>query len=366
VLKGATSVLLKNIAPGARVTLLVDGEQRIGVDSIEAEISLPTGTPPRIEVVLPVGLPALQPGNTLSAVQTLCGKFGPAGPGQGGGITVVAPVPAPSSGTPGVPPGAMGLGSNNNYIMFTPTASGGCQNLLNVSVTIAVQQEIAWKRTLSVGTCTPAFPIPGFSFQLNCYSPQGSSIAWQQFVVALFGPNKVTANPANELTCGVVSFPPNSGTPTFHSDPPFPVLVGSLSNVILPKNYQIKITLQNDTMSDNVTQATFAVIDELGNPLGMSPFVVPIPPAFQAPIIALEANLVGPLCGQTAELSSGAGTFTYSASSALTVSNQEPTCSAEFPFPEFGFTGETANTSYGVLPANPGTPFTQSFNVSGA
>jgi hypothetical protein len=364
VLAGAKTVFVKNVVPGAQVTLLVDGEPRIGVDSIQAEVSRPAGTPPLIEVALPAGLPVLAKDNNLTAVQALCGKIGIASPGQGGGVTVVAPVQAPSAG-PGVPGGA--LGSNNNYIMFSPNGSGGCDNLLDVSVTITVQKEIAWKSTSTVGTtCTPPDPIPGFSFQLNCYSPQGSSAGYQQFVVALFGPNPVIKNTTNEFTCGALIFPPDSGHPSWPSSPSFPVLAGSLPGVNIPENYQIKITLQTDTTTGNVTQATFAVLDSLGNPLGMSPYSIPIAAAFQAPIIAIELNLVGPLCTQAATLSSGAGYFTYSAKSALTVSNQQPTCSAEFPYPNFGFTDETANTTYGVLPAHPGNPFTQSFTVTGA
>jgi len=359
VLAGSKSVLLNKIVPGAQVTLLVDGEPRIGVDSIEAQVTPPAGSPPQIEVALPVGLPALVAGNTLTAVQALCGKFGIASPGQGEGVTVVAPVPAPSAGA-GVPGGA--LGSNNNYIMFSPTGSGGCENLLDVSVKIFVTQDIAWK-TSSGGTC--GAPIPGFSFQLNCYSPKGYPlIGWQQFVLALFGPNSQVMNTSNQFTCGVNGWPPQGLPITYHSVPPWPVLVPSFPGVTIPKNYQIEITLTTDKTSGKVTQATFVVIDNLGKTMGS--FTQPVPAAYQAPIIAIELNLVGPLCGQSAVLASGAGSFTYSAKSALTVSNQEPTCAESIAFPTFSFTQEAANTSYGVLPANPGNPFTQSFTVSGA
>lgn len=357
VLAGAKSVLVKNVVPGAQVTLLVDGKPRIGVDSITAEAGAPAGSPPLIEVALAVGLPALVKGETLTAVQSLCGKIGAASPGQGGGVTVVAPVPAPSAG-PGVPGGA--LGSNNNYIMYRPNGKGGCENLLDVSATIVVTEEIAWKKS-SGGSGSP---IPGFSFQLDCYSPvTSSSTGWQQFVLALFGPNPEVGNTANEYTCGVNSWYPSGGI-AWSSAPPFPVLIPSLPHLTIPVGYQIKITLKTDTTTGNVTQGTFEVIDNSGTTLASFP--QPIPAANQAPIIAIELNLVGPLRGQTAVLSSGAGTFEYSAKSALTVSNQEPTCSADIPFPSFSFTQEQANTSYGVLPAHPGNPFKQSFAVSGA
>ena len=45
-----------------------------------------------------------------------------------------------------------------------------------------------------------------------------------------------------------------------------------------------------------------------------------------APIVAFELNFVGPANGDSAILSSGAGTITYSASTPLTVLNLEPTC----------------------------------------
>jgi hypothetical protein len=54
-------------------------------------------------------------------------------------------------------------------------------------------------------------------------------------------------------------------------------------------------------------------------------------------------------------LSSGAGTITYTASNALTALPAVPSWAIGLP------TGETANSLYGVLPANPSKTFTQSF-----
>ena len=78
-----------------------------------------------------------------------------------------------------------------------------------------------------------------------------------------------------------------------------------------------------------------------------------------APIIAFELNLVGPDGGESAVLSSGAGTITYEAASALTVLNQEPPC-AQSGY----YTGENANSFYSPLPAVASTTFTQTFDVS--
>ena len=78
-----------------------------------------------------------------------------------------------------------------------------------------------------------------------------------------------------------------------------------------------------------------------------------------APIIAFELNLVGPVNGESAVLSSGAGTITYAASSLLTVLNAEPSCA------ESGYvTAETANTTYGTLSSVSSHVFTQTFDVT--
>ena len=80
-----------------------------------------------------------------------------------------------------------------------------------------------------------------------------------------------------------------------------------------------------------------------------------------APIVAFELNFVGPINGESAVLSSGAGTITYTASSLLTVLNQEPACT------ESGYiTAETANSFYSELLPTSSNTFTQSFNVSAA
>jgi hypothetical protein len=78
-----------------------------------------------------------------------------------------------------------------------------------------------------------------------------------------------------------------------------------------------------------------------------------------APITAFELNIVGPESGESSVLSSGAGTITYSATSALTVLNVEPACT------ESDYTtGETANTIYGPMDPGPSTILMQSFYVS--
>jgi hypothetical protein len=79
-----------------------------------------------------------------------------------------------------------------------------------------------------------------------------------------------------------------------------------------------------------------------------------------APIVAFELDLVGPVNGESAQLSSGAGTIVYAASSALTALTTVPSC-VEAPYT---ITAETANSFYGALPSTSSNTLTQSFSVS--
>ena len=350
VLAGAKSVRVNKVVPGAQVTLLVNGEPRSLVDSIAAEVGAPAGVPPLIEVEVPAGSPPLVAGDILVPVQTLCGEIGIPAAGQGGGVTVVAPVPNPPRG----------LGGSTNYIMFIPTGSGGCQNLLGVSVTIDITQDLVWKSTSlpPPGACKGVTSsTPGFGFQLNCYSPKPPSVyetGWQQYVVSLQG---------TQLVGAINNWPPSGGPAIVTPTGAYQFNLGSaLSSVAIPAGYRIKIILQNDK-AGNVTGAQFVVTDNLGNTVANQTVTIlsisGITAAALAPIIAFELNLVGPICAEAAVLSSGAGVITYSASSALTVANVEPACAESSDF-----TAETANCSYGILPANPGNPFTQSLTVT--
>ena len=359
VLTSATSVLAKDVVPGAQVTLFVNHHARSApVDSIEAEAGPPTGAPPLIETRLPVGVPALVVGDVLTAGQALCGLNKV--PSDQGGVKVQAPVPPPSPG-PGEPRG--GLGSNNNYFMYQPTASG-CANLINVSVKIQVTEEIVWESTGAAPPGCPAAPptgTPGLSFQLNCYSPTPSSSsnpnypAWQQYIINLWGTQLLGAINTWHTFSSVVIFP--GGEYTTPLGPNVPT-TGNLPVGIY------EITLGNDS-SGNVTSVTWTV-----NGVSYTPSPPTIPALLVAnglsgsdvaPIIAFTLNLVGPVNGESAVLTSGAGTITYSASSPLSVTNEEPaTCIADIT----GFTCERATSSYGELPANPGNPFSQTFAVS--
>jgi Ricin-type beta-trefoil lectin domain-like len=238
-----------------------------------------------------------------------------------GGVfpSVVKAVAAPSQG----------LGSNHNYLLYNY-----CDPLLNISVTIDVTHDVVWESSAGGS-------VQGLSFQLNCYAPAGYSTGgWQQYVVELKG---------TELVAGINTY--NGNTLSSGS---FPYSLTPVPSVAIPKGYKIKITLTNDG-SGNVSSVTFVVIDSAGKTLASYTET----PVVQTPIVAFDLNLVGPEAAESVVLSAGAGTITYSASSSLTPQTKRPGCAVSHDI-----TGEKANSVYGVLPASPGKPLTQSFTVS--
>ena len=86
---------------------------------------------------------------------------------------------------PTVPPPPFGLGSSSNYYLYT-----NCNPIMDLSVTINVTEDIVCQSTSpSTPPCTPkgVTPDKGFGFQLNANSPSGETIAFQQYVIALWG-----------------------------------------------------------------------------------------------------------------------------------------------------------------------------------
>ena len=232
-----------------------------------------------------------------------------------------------------VPPPPSGLGSNSNYILYS-----NCRSMLGVSISICVTEDIVSNI--------------GFGFQLNAYSPKNKTSAWQQYVIAVLN--------AAELTGGVDNWPVSGNNIINHSFSLCPL--GGANTV--PAGHRLTISLHNDA-NGNITGATYVVIDSAGiTQASVTTQLLSIPGVTEAdlaPIVAFELNLVGPDNGQSATLSSGAGTITYSASTQrpLTVINQEPSSCTESGY----ITGETANSVYGAMPADPSSSLTQSFRV---
>jgi hypothetical protein len=295
-------------------------------------------------------------------------------PGDGGiyyGTMIGPQVAAPGGG----------LTDASNYWIYS-----NCNPITGLTVTIEVTQAIVYEST-SRGTSK------GFSFQLNAFSKVASNIipGWQQFIY-----NINTANsPATDFNGQFETWPgqttiidgkPTStinGIPTDGSD-----LINLVADVHtlqttgvngIPAGYTIAISLGTDSGS-NVNSATFSVTAPNLNggqpytdtitPINPNPPPInqldsslpaalqgPITEADLAPILAFQLVLVGP-DGCAVNLSSGAGTITYTASSPLTALNSPPSCINNVT------TGESANSSYGTLPQGTSGSFVQTFQVS--
>jgi hypothetical protein len=241
-----------------------------------------------------------------------------------------APVPGP------------GLGGHSNYIV-----DDHCRNLLGVSVTIEITQDMALK---SNSAPLPGLPqAQGFGFQLNAYSPSSSPCATQQIIMQVWGNQLVGQinnwTPANTaLTNQIVTVAPLE-TPNF-----------------LPKKYKLTTSLLYGS-GGIITGAQFDVTDNHGNVLPAVQLQISgEAPQDLAPIVAFELDIVGPGSAESAVLSSGGGTISYHASSPLTVLAALPTrCVATTLF-----TAEKANTVYGALTVYPANPLVQSFSVAPA
>jgi hypothetical protein len=76
--------------------------------------------------------------------------------------------------------------------------------------------------------------------------------------------------------------------------------------------------------------------------------------------VAFEVDIVGPGGGTGTIFSSGAGTITYAATTALTGLAAPPAPCCEWA----GGTGEYSNSIYGPLPSPASTTFTQTFSLT--
>jgi hypothetical protein len=252
-----------------------------------------------------------------------------------------------------------GLGSNTNYILY-----GDCQPLMELGVFINITQDMVCQSVAPPTECKPGGTSQfGFSFQLNCYSAKGYKCAYQQYVMAFWRNSSGGFN----VIYGVDNWPV-SGPNLINNN--FPIM-GSLPTAVLPVGYQIGIVLTNSATSPYAVEfATFQLLDNHGNkamPDG-SVTIASVSGATSqdlAPITAFEMDIVGPINGEIASLSSGAGYIYYTSFKpplkvyVPTAANPKPTCTETT-----AGTCETANTFYGLLPASSNVAFKQSFEVS--
>jgi hypothetical protein len=243
------------------------------------------------------------------------------------------------SGGPYAPIPTKGLGSNSNYFLYSPDPkSGGCNNLIGLSVTIIVDQDI-----------TAVTGSNGFGFQINAYSAKGDYDGAQQYVV-LVDPS---FNPP-QMTCMIDNWESKSQSVVYRSS-----RLATLPSYSLPAGYKLTISLINDD-SARITGATYVLVDNHGHTTGNQTLSFSDGPAMDlAPIVAFQMNFVGDINGATTTLASGAGTMTYTASNLMSVLNTEPPC-VDWDYT----TVEAANSAYGLLPSAPSQSFTQSFELS--
>jgi hypothetical protein len=231
------------------------------------------------------------------------------------------------------------LGGRSNYRM---ALAEGCGAIANLAVTIDVTQDIVVKKTN---------PQNGFNFQLNCYSDQARS-AWQQYIVGLLD---------TDLHCKVQNFRSTNPNQPMTSMVNQQFTMATLQNLTLPAGFKITTALQYGA-GDMVTGADFTIVRRNGQTLQKRVMLADLglKPAQMAPIVAFELVLVGPHGGHTAALTSGGGSFAYSAAAPLAAGATLPDCVAH----QNG-TAEQSNSVYGPLPARPGASFSQTFSVAG-
>jgi hypothetical protein len=123
------------------------------------------------------------------------------------------------------PPPASGLGSNSNYIL-----SSDCNPILDLFVTINVTQDIVCE---SSSPAVDGYSAPGFGFQLNAFSPDGETAAWQQYVIC---------HSLGVLTGVVDNWPLAAGPHLFAQEVDLALTPGAST---VPAGYQLQVSLKN-------------------------------------------------------------------------------------------------------------------------
>jgi len=266
------------------------------------------------------------------------------------------PTPAPTTLPPaamptsGPVPVAQVLVGNSNYHLHS-----NCSPVTGLVVTTEITKDLV--------------SDIGFSIQLNGYSPQDANCTWQQygFVLSTNGdsPLDVIAFVDNWPS---TSFGQKLGLPAGNNIINHREKMLTLPGATLPAGYKFIITLKYD-QKENVNGVSYVVVDNKGKQTHLdmmlesltyiSPNGKPVTTEGLAPIYAFELNLVGPVNGKDAYLSSGDGTITYAAASPLFAANKDPQCTAARNI----ITEEQANIAYATLSPGPSKDITQAFNM---
>jgi hypothetical protein len=213
---------------------------------------------------------------------------------------------------------APALGGSKNYLFtnITPQPGGGCDSLQGLKVALTAKQNM-------VSTVVPvtggSIPNGGFSFQLNAYNPASSTTttSWMQYVFLILG-NAIRYQVQYwdlAAACGCCTATPPSSCPSGCNCGVGPVVnlqdtVLSLPSNTIPAGYVLEIELENNA-DGNVAGALFSVTDNAGKTTSK---LATLDPSQQLPIVAFEANVVGPANSSNAQFAPNLGqiaTITY-------------------------------------------------------
>jgi len=207
--------------------------------------------------------------------------------------------------------------------------------------------------------------VGGFTIQLNGYSPNNVTRAggsyWMQYIFWIHGAGGTPTDyqidtQVQYYNCNDSNLCAKNANPCENVCGGQNIVSGRNSNTI-PAGYLFEIAVNNDS-NGNITSATFTVTDS-GTPVG-SPVTVPVPSAYQFPIVAFQVNIVGPDNGSTATFTSGKGTITYESSSQLCVEGGLPDGCSGNGTP----TGEKSTAKYGTIgPPCCGSQLSQSLST---
>ena len=243
----------------------------------------------------------------------------------------------------GIVPPPAGLTGNENYFL-----DAGGNPVTGLSATIEFSVDFVSSSN-------------GYSFQLNGYSTEGSTITteWQQFVIY--------ASPGStQLWARIDTW---NGTALSDELNRVDVPLATLPSATIPAGYSFNITLTytNDG-TGTVTGANYTVTDDNRNNAGSASITIvgqtlrttglPATSANLAPLAALTFNIGGDYGGNYATLSGGAGTITCNADNFLSAGTDEP------GYTDFDDgTAENANITFGPLENTASLQVSQSFAV---
>jgi len=135
-------------------------------------------------------------------------------------------------------PQPKGLTSNSNYV-FNDEVAGSCNPIVGASVTIRVTQAIALDSNQPDTS-------KGYSFQLNAYSMNGFTCAYQQYTIAVLD---------GEIDSSINNYAVDTSNSILNW-----TKLADLDDFKLPAGYELTISLQTDA-TNAVTGATFIVVD---------------------------------------------------------------------------------------------------------